>query len=107
MTSIIFRIARSRWFRTGFAVVVMMVVVWFFGPMLGFGAMHPLETEIARYVVIGALFARWLISNLVHALNQHRREPRPRRRRRRRSPRRSRGPRPRRSRCSASGWARP
>ena len=74
MTGFIRSVGRSRWFRTGFAVAVMAVLVWMFGPLLGFGATRPLETEVARWILIGALFALWLISNLLHELGQNRRE---------------------------------
>ncbi len=59
---------RSHWLRTGLVVAVMMVLVWLLGPLLGFGSLHPLETEIARYIAIAALFVLWLVSNLVQDL---------------------------------------
>ena len=74
MSRIIYRVYRSRWFRTGFAVVVLMALVWFLGPLLGLGAMHPLETEIARWIAIAALAVLWLVSNLVHELGATRRD---------------------------------
>ncbi len=74
MTRFIWKITRSRWFKSAFVILIVMLLVWFLGPMLGLGALHPLETDIARYIVIGALFALWLISNLIHELNQNRRE---------------------------------
>ena len=68
------RFIRSRWFRTGFAVGVVMLLVWFVGPLLGLGATHPLETEIARYITIAALFVLWLVSNLLYMLGDNKRE---------------------------------
>ena len=59
---------RNRWVRTFLGVLVFAVLVWFFGPLLGFGSMHPLETEVARYIFIGALFVLWLVMNLMAEL---------------------------------------
>lgn len=74
MNRLLYRIYRSRWFRTGFAVVVLMALVWFLGPLLGLGALHPLETEVARWIAIAALFVLWLVSNLLHELGATRRD---------------------------------
>ena len=74
MTSLLIRVARSYWFRTGFAVLIIMVLVWFAGPLFGFGSMHPLETEIARIATIVALLVLWIITNLMHALQISRKE---------------------------------
>ncbi len=63
------RLYRSVWFRTGFAVVVLMLIVWFLGPLLGLGQTHPLETEIARYILIALLAVLWLVSNLLRELS--------------------------------------
>ena len=65
---------RSRWFRTGFAVAILIMIVWLFGPMLGIGSLHPLETEIARWITIGIIVALWLVSNLFADLSAHKRD---------------------------------
>lgn len=65
---------RSRWFTTFLACLVVAVLLWFVGPLLGIGTMHPLETEIARYIAIGSLFVLWLITNLIRELNASRKE---------------------------------
>ena len=74
MNVLTYRVYRSRWFRTGFAVVAIMLLVWFLGPLLGIGATHPFETEIARWIAIAVLFVLWLVSNLLHELGANRRE---------------------------------
>src|SRR5271167_1746948 len=56
-----FLVFRTRWFRTFLVVAVLAILIWFFGPLLGLGPLHPLETDIARWVAIGALFVLWLI----------------------------------------------
>src|SRR5580700_11387267 len=69
-----YRAIRSRWFRTFFGVLVLSVLIWFCGPLLGLGQLHPLETEIARWIAIVAVFVVWLIINLVHELRAHRKD---------------------------------
>ena len=68
------RAFRTRWFLSACVVILFMVVVWFAGPMLGLGSLHPLETEFARYAAIAALFALWIIHNLLHRLRANRRD---------------------------------
>ncbi len=70
----VYRLSRSRWFRTALVVLVLMVLVWLLGPMFGFGAMHPLETEVARIIAVAVLFVLWLVSNLLHELQSNRRD---------------------------------
>jgi type VI secretion system protein ImpL len=69
MLEFIARTARSRWFRTGFGALVLILLVWFLGPMFGFGAMHPLETDIARFILMAVIFVLWLVTNLLHELS--------------------------------------
>ncbi len=64
----------SRWCRTLIAALVIAVLIWFCGPLLGLGQLHPLETEIARWIAIAALFAAWLIINLIHELRARQKE---------------------------------
>ena len=68
------RIVRSRWFISACVIALLIVAVWFAGPLLGLGSMHPLETEFARYAAIGVLFALWIIHNLLHQLRANRRD---------------------------------
>ena len=42
------RIVRSRWLTTLLGVLLLGLVVWFFGPLLAVGITRPLETELAR-----------------------------------------------------------
>ena len=68
------RITRSRWVRSFLGVAVLAVLVWFFGPLLGFGDTHPLVTETVRIIAIVVLFVLWLIVNLIQELNARRRD---------------------------------
>ncbi len=74
MYSAMSRLYRSRWFRTALGVIVLIALVWFLGPLLGLGAMHPLETEIARFVAIAVLVVLWLVTNLLHELHATRKD---------------------------------
>ncbi len=68
------RLAQSHWFKTALVVLIIMAVVWLAGPLLGFGSLHPLETEIARIIAIAVLFVLWLVANLMQDLQSHKRD---------------------------------
>jgi type VI secretion system protein ImpL len=70
------RIFRSRWFRSFLLAVVLAVLVWFCGPLIGIGSAHPLDTEFVRYAVIAGIFIFWLVWNLVQMIRDNRREKR-------------------------------
>ena len=50
------------------------MIVWVFGPLLGFGALHPFESELARIIAVAVIFIGWLIENLVHKLRAAKQE---------------------------------
>ena len=62
------RIFRNRWVRTFLGALLLSVIVWFFGPLLGFGSLHPLDSDLARIIAIAVIFVGWLVENLVHQL---------------------------------------
>ena len=72
--ALVYRVTFSRWFRTLLGATVLAVLVWFCGPLLGVGAMHPLETEIVRAIVVAAIFVIWLVNNLLYMLKMNKRE---------------------------------
>ena len=45
-----FAFLRSRWVTTFLGAIVLALLIWFVGPLLGLGSLHPFETEIARYI---------------------------------------------------------
>ena len=65
---------RSHWFKTLFGVVLLVVLIWFFGPLLGIGQLHPFDSQMARLIAIGVLFVLWLIVNLLTMIRHSRRE---------------------------------
>ncbi len=68
MFSIMSIVFRNHWFRTFVGVALLCVLVWFCGPLLGLGQLHPLETTIARWIVIAVFFVLWVIGNLISDL---------------------------------------
>ncbi len=53
----------SRWVLSGLAVLVLCLIVWFFGPLAGSGIYFPLEPVFPRAVLIGVLVLVWLALN--------------------------------------------
>ena len=67
-------ILKSHWFNTGLGLLVLAAVIWFFGPLLGFGEMHPLDSQLARLMLIGVLFVLWLAINLMRMAKARKRD---------------------------------
>ena len=53
----------SRWVISGLAVLVLCALVWFFGPLLGYGINFPLEPALPRAVIVVLLVLIWLATN--------------------------------------------
>jgi type VI secretion system protein ImpL len=70
----VLQIMRSRWVRTFVGAALLAAVVWFFGPLLGIGALHPLDPEWVRYIVIAVILIGWFIENLLYKLRANRKE---------------------------------
>ena len=68
MRAFLGRVGRSRWVRTFIGVLLLSFIIWFFGPLLGIGALHPFESELVRLLVIFVLVVGWIIENLIHKL---------------------------------------
>jgi type VI secretion system protein ImpL len=64
----------TRWFRTGLGAALLVIVVWLFGPLLGVGALHPLDSELVRILVIVVIVVGWFIENLLHKLRAAKKE---------------------------------
>ena len=72
--NLLYRILKSRWFRTFFGVAILCILIWFCGPLIGLGQIHPWETDIARWLTIVLLLVLWLVVNLVHEVRASRRD---------------------------------
>ena len=97
---------RSRWVTTFLGALLLALIVWFFGPLLGFGITAPVRQPSLRAASRSAvILVGWLVENLIHELRARKRDKAlvdgvaaSRRRRTRPTP-----PRPRRSRCWPDG----
>ena len=74
MMGFMHRLFRSRWVRTLVGVLILGAIIWVFGPLLGIGAMHPFDSELARGIAIAVLLVLWLIENLIHELRMRGRD---------------------------------
>jgi type VI secretion system protein ImpL len=70
----IYLFLRSRWMVSLFVTIVLALLIWFCGPLLGVGSAHPLDPEFVRWLVIGILFVLWLVWNLMQELRARKRE---------------------------------
>ena len=74
MTGFLLRVFYSRWTRTLLGALLLSVILWFFGPLLGVGSMHPFESELARIIGIAVIMVGWLIENLIHELHARKKD---------------------------------
>ncbi|MBV8913942.1 MAG: type VI secretion system membrane subunit TssM, partial [Acetobacteraceae bacterium] len=70
----VYRLFRNRWVRTFLGAAVLSILVWFFGPLIGIGAAHPLDTQFVRILVVACIFVFWLVWNLLQTIRDHKRE---------------------------------
>ena len=68
------RLFYSRWFRTFLGALTLAALVWFCGPLIGVGPVHPLETEFVRALTIAFIFIAWLVYNLIQTIHANKRE---------------------------------
>ena len=54
----------SAWVLSGLAVLALCLLAWFFGPMLGYGLVYPLEPVLPRGVLITVIVLLWFTVNL-------------------------------------------
>ena len=69
-----YRLMRSAWVKTFFGVIMLALLIWFCGPLLGIGQMHPLDSEIARMIAIGGLVVLWFVGNLIRVFASRHKE---------------------------------
>ena len=58
----------------GFLLIV--VLIWIFGPYFAFGSYRPLETEMARLIAIGVVVAAWLVAKAIKRFRSFRKSDR-------------------------------
>ncbi len=69
-----YAVLRSHWVRTLFGVLLLVALIWLFGPLIGIGQVHPFDSELARLAAIGVLLALWVIVNLLTMLKARKHE---------------------------------
>jgi type VI secretion system protein ImpL len=70
----LYRFFHSRWVETFIGLLVLSVLVWFFGPLLGVGEAHPLDSVLARATLIAVMVVFWLVLNLLRELSAAKKE---------------------------------
>jgi type VI secretion system protein ImpL len=68
------RVRNSRWVRTFVGVLLLAVIIWLFGPLLGIGELHPLASPLVRVLTIVGILVLWLVLNLIRDLRQSRKD---------------------------------
>ena len=61
-----FLISRQLWTMIG--IILLCALIWQFGPLLAFGDLHPLDSELNRLIAIGVVLILWLFSHLLAQL---------------------------------------
>jgi type VI secretion system protein ImpL len=62
----------NRWVIAALGLVALALVIWFLGPLLGFGDSRPLTSPTVRIIVILALALAWLVYELIKVLRSQR-----------------------------------
>ncbi len=62
----------AKWFITLIGVIILSLLIWFLGPLLGFGEMRPLGGQIARLITIFVILALWALFTVIGLLRQKR-----------------------------------
>jgi len=65
---------QKEWVEALMVACVLAIVVWFFGPLLGLGSLHPLTSTFARIIAIIVIFMLWLIFILVQERRERKKE---------------------------------
>jgi type VI secretion system protein ImpL len=70
----VYPIIRSHWFKTGFGVAVLILLLWFFGPLIGIGQMHPFDSLVMCLIATAVLIVLWVIVNLLTMFSRKKHE---------------------------------
>jgi type VI secretion system protein ImpL len=68
------RFFRSHWVKTFFGVLLLGMLIWFCGPLIAIGQVHPFDTETARLIAILVLLVLWLVGNVLTMLKHRKRD---------------------------------
>ncbi|MEI9982393.1 MAG: type VI secretion system membrane subunit TssM [Aliidongia sp.] len=68
------RIFFHRWLATLIGCVLLSLLIWFVGPLIAIAGSAPLESDLVRFIVIGAVFLIWAIVTLIGVLRARRKD---------------------------------
>src|SRR5689334_7586075 len=68
------KIFLNRWFFAFLGAVLLGLLIWFAGPLLGFGEAHPLDGETARIVTIAVMVLLIVILLLLSSLSSRKKD---------------------------------
>jgi type VI secretion system protein ImpL len=64
MMGLYYRLLRNRWIKSFVGVTILAVLIWYFGPLLGIGQLHPFDSTLICVITIALLYLLWLVLNL-------------------------------------------
>ena len=67
-------IVTAPWFVALIGAILLALVIWFAGPLLGFGNARPLESVVVRAILVALILLAWLAYAIVSILRRRRRE---------------------------------
>lgn len=67
-------IVTAPWFFALIGAILLALVIWFAGPLLGFGNARPLESVVVRAILVGLILLAWLAYAILSVLRRRRRE---------------------------------
>ena len=73
MLASILSVLRARWFWTLVGAIILSLLVWFYGDLIGIGETHPLATEVSRLLVVLGIAVIWGLWNVLGQARARRR----------------------------------
>lgn len=68
----LFAILTAKWLITLIGAIILSLLIWFFGPLLAFADMRPLDGEFARLITVLVIVVIWGLANLFSVMRQKR-----------------------------------
>jgi len=65
-------VLKHRWFIAGIAMLVLSLIIWFVGPLIGIGESRPLDSVLARVIFIFVVIAVWVTVEVVRLIRGRR-----------------------------------
>src|SRR5919108_5220692 len=68
------KIFLNRWVFAFVGAALLCALIWFAGPLIGFGESHPLDSEIVRFVVMGVVVLLIVVFLLIGSLRARKKD---------------------------------